>query len=246
MERPGLSLRKSPPLVVGSFGGARDLAAARAAGVAAECDLMEIRLDLLAAEMVPPDASLWAHLPGLPLLLTARRKDEGGAMDWTDAERNGILEKFLPDASLVDVELASVRSMRGLLEMLAERGIPWVASYHDFNRLPDRSALNRAAELACESGAAVFKAAARLESPADIARLAEFQLADHGIPVATMGMGPLAPVSRLLCAQCGSVLNYGYLGASPTAPGQWDCGSLKSAIGRLTPFAREAPPHGTT
>ena len=58
--------------------------------------------------------------------------------------------------------------------------------------------------------------------PADLARLADFQLADHGIPVATMGMGPLAPVSRLLCAQCGSVLNYGYLGKTPTAPGQWD------------------------
>jgi 3-dehydroquinate dehydratase-1 len=48
-----------------------------------------------------------------------------------------------------------------------------------------------------------------------------------------MGMGPLAPVSRLLCAQCGSVLNYGYLGKTATAPGQWDAAFLKQAIGRL-------------
>jgi 3-dehydroquinate dehydratase-1 len=46
-------------------------------------------------------------------------------------------------------------------------------------------------------------------------------------------MGPLAVVSRLLCAQCGSVLNYGYLGDEPTAPGQWDAGSLKRAMARL-------------
>jgi 3-dehydroquinate dehydratase I len=53
-----------------------------------------------------------------------------------------------------------------------------------------------------------------------------------------VGMGPLAAVSRLLCAQCGSVLNYGYLGETPTAPGQWDAASLKAAIGRLVPLRR--------
>ena len=96
--------------------------------------------------------------------------------------------------------------------------------------------LEDAAKRAKDAGAAAFKAAAKLHSPADIARLADFQLADHGILVATMGMGPLAPVSRLLCAQCGSVLNYGFLGETPTAPGQWDAASLKQAIARLVPF----------
>ena len=75
-----------------------------------------------------------------------------------------------------------------------------------------------------------------LDGPADLARLAEFQLAPHGIPVATMGMGPLAPVSRLLCAQCGSALNYGFLGQTTTAPGQWDAATLRHNIARLAPF----------
>ncbi len=51
-------------------------------------------------------------------------------------------------------------------------------------------------------------------------------------------MGPLAAVSRLLCAQCGSVLNYGYLGKEATAPGQWAAGALKEAIARLEPLRR--------
>jgi len=79
----------------------------------------------------------------------------------------------------------------------------------------------------------VFKAAAKLHSPADLAALAAFQQADHGLPKALMGMGPLAPVSRLLCAQYGSVLNYGYLGQTPTAPGQWSAARLKDAIAAL-------------
>ena len=45
-----------------------------------------------------------------------------------------------------------------------------------------------------------------------------------------MGMGPLAPASRLLAAQLGSVLNYGYLGSEPTAPGQWSARFLKEAV----------------
>lgn len=236
MPRPGLQLRNSRPLVAGSFGSAGDLAAADAGRVAANCDLVEIRLDLLPADNAFLARVLWSHLPDLPLLFTARRKDEGGAVDWTDSERSALLKEILPDAALVDVEVASINGMRGLLETIAEREIPWVASYHDFTSLPDSAVLAGAAELARNAGAAAFKAAARLASPADVARLAEFQLGDHGIPVSTMGMGPLAPVSRLLCAQCGSVLNYGYIGACPTAPGQWDCGSLKSAIARLVPF----------
>jgi 3-dehydroquinate dehydratase len=32
------------------------------------------------------------------------------------------------------------------------------------------------------------------------------------------------------------VLNYGYLGETPTAPGQWDAAFLKQAIARLAHF----------
>jgi 3-dehydroquinate dehydratase-1 len=122
------------------------------------------------------------------------------------------------------------------LETIRQRGLPWIASFHDFNSLPDSALLESKLRLARDAGAAVFKAAARLHTPADVARLAEFQLAEHGIPVATMGMGPLAAVSRLLCAQCGSVLNYGYLGENPTAPGQWSASLLRQTIASLAPY----------
>jgi len=117
--------------------------------------------------------------------------------------------------------------------ILAARDIPLVASFHNFNELPAISELAGHLETARAAGASVFKAAAKLHSPADLAALAAFQQADHGLPKALMGMGPLAPVSRLLCAQYGSVLNYGYLGQTPTAPGQWSAARLKDAIAAL-------------
>ncbi len=222
--------------MVGSFGSPTDLQESAAASVRESCDLAEIRLDLLIAGSAKIDASLWEHLAEIPLLFTARRIEEGGALALDAAARMNLLDGVLDQAAWIDIEVASIPEMGGLLEKLAERAVPWLASYHDFDKLPDPAELERAARQAKAAGAAVFKAAARLASPADLTRLAEFQLADHGLPVATMGMGPLAPVSRLLCAQCGSVFNYGYLGGTATAPGQWDAALLKTAVSRLAPF----------
>lgn len=219
--------------MVGSFGSLRDLQESTPTSVREACHLAEIRLDLLCPDDGKIDGTPWNHLADIPLLFTARRIEEGGALAIGPDARMSLLRSALDHAAWIDIEVASIREMGALLKELADRQIPWIASYHDFNRLPATAALEDAARQAKDAGAAVFKAAAKLATPADLARLADFQLAEHGIPVATMGMGPLAPVSRLLCAQCGSRLNYGYLGTTATAPGQWDSALLKTAISRL-------------
>jgi 3-dehydroquinate dehydratase I len=224
------------PRIVGSTGSVADLRSLTAAETAGSCDMVEIRLDLLLADSDAIDRSAWAHLTGLPLLFTARRSSEGGAGALDAAARIGLLDQILDDAALIDIEVASIGEMGGFLKVLQARGIPWVASCHDFESLPETAWILDMRDRAAAAGAAVFKAAARVHTPADLARLAEFQLAPHEIAVATMGMGPLAPVSRLLCAQSGSVLNYGYLGTASTAPGQWDCALLRETVRRLTPI----------
>ena len=226
------------PQVVGSFGSTSDLRNLPASTVQKSCDIAEIRLDLLDPEELKATSPPWSHLPDIPLLFTARRIEEGGARALDPVARIQLLKNTLTRAAYIDIEVASIDEMRGFLEEIAGLSIPWIASYHDFNQLPPTATLELAAKRAKDAGAAIFKAAAHLSSPTDLARLADFQLADHGIPVATMGMGPLAPVSRLLCAQCGSLLNYGYLGGTATAPGQWDSPLLKQAISRLVPFNR--------
>lgn len=180
----------------------------------------------------------WAHLAGIPLLFTARDAAEGGAGDLNAAAREALLREVLDEAACIDIEVASIGSMAGLIDELGRRKLPWIASFHDFEKLPENAVLEERLARAKSAGAAVFKVAAKLHSPSDVARLAEFQLADHGIAVSSMGMGVLAPVSRLLCAQLGSVLNYGYIGQTSTAPGQWDSLRLKQAIASLEAFKR--------
>lgn len=237
MHRYGMvsrMLRFEPgrPLVVGSIGNAAVLQDVSPEDARAACDVVEIRLDGLAAENALERRN-WQHLAELPLLFTARRQEEGGMLASTADQRASWLALALDDAGAVDLEVASLLEMSGLVDTLQARGIPLVASYHDFSGTPAGSVWEDRLAAALSGGASVFKAAARLHGLSDLQALAEFQSKRHGLPVAMMGMGPLAPVSRLLCAQHGSVLNYGYLGDLPTAPGQWSASRLKSAIASL-------------
>ncbi len=235
-------LLKGLPRIVGSFGSMGDLTSTTAAQAAAACDLAEIRLDLIFAGGTRPESRMWGHLQALPLLFTARRKDEGGALEMDDQTREGLLLDVLGDAALVDIEVASISTMSGVISEMKRRGMPWIASFHDFKKLPEAAVLADALESARAAGASAFKLAAKLESPDDVARLASFQLDVEDFLVSTMGMGPLAPVSRLLCAQCGSVLNYGFLGQTATAPGQWDSASLRHAVRNLVNFKKNPAP----
>jgi len=236
MANAQFQLKLGKPSVVCSFGSISDLQNADPAAVLECCDITEVRLDLLAAEGADICARPWRHLTGVPILFTVRRIEEGGGIELDAAARMAMLMRVLDDSALIDIEVASITEMSQLIDALARREIPWVASYHDFKKLPPPATLQHAAVKAAKAGAVGFKVAARLHTPQDLAQLADFQRVDHPIPVATMGMGPLAPVSRLLCAQCGSVLNYGYYGSTPTAPGQWDSALLKLAISRLMPL----------
>lgn len=228
-----LRLQPGTPLTVGSFGEVAALLGALPGPVRSACDVVEIRLDLLVAEGFEPSRRLWGHLEGIPLLFTARRKEEGGALVSTSEQRATWLTSCLDDAAAVDIEVASLDEMAGIVKTLAERKIPLVASFHDFHGMPFREELMERLQTARNAGASVFKAAAKLHTPDELAALVNFQREDHGIAKSLMGMGALAPVSRLMCAQFGSVLNYGYLGQTPTAPGQWSSARLKDAIAAL-------------
>lgn len=223
------SLDPSQPLTVGSIGGSADLHDLDPNYVASACDLIEIRLDLLDEASI--QSAAWKKFSSMPILFTARRASEGGEGDHDATARSTMLQQALPDASLIDLELASRHDMSGLLEHVTAAHIPWVASVHDFSGVPSRAQLEAARDEARAAGAAAFKAAVTLTWATDpIPDLAGFLQAADGYPTALMGMGPLGPSSRILFAQLGSVLNYGYLGQTPTAPGQWSAAQLHQAI----------------
>ena len=194
-------------------------------------DLVEVRLDLLRRQ----EALLERRLPDLavPVLLTARHPAEGGAPGTTGSLRRSWLEKFLPVAGAVDIELRCARSCQPLLAAAARRGAMRVVSFHDFVKTPRLPALRRIVRSAVTAGADTVKIATRLRGPADLALLLQLQ-ATAAVPLATMGMGPLGRVSRLALAAAGSRLNYGFLDR-PQVPGQWPAVELRELLRRVLP-----------
>jgi 3-dehydroquinate dehydratase I len=203
-------------VLVGTIHDARSLGhARRLAALPAPPDWLEIRLD---AVVPPPEA--WPRLSARPLLLTVRDAAEGGRRRLHLDERKRLFLEFLPHASFLDVEIASLTKLPGVLAAARRTRVGLVASFHDFDGTPTVRKLSALAGRAVAAEAEVFKIATTTNDSGALARLLEFIGTEKRLPVAAMGMGKLGLVSRLSLAAAGSILNYVSLG-SAAAPGQW-------------------------
>lgn len=214
--------------VVGTIHSAAGLRAAMRLD-SGDLDFFEIRVD----SFVGREEELLRKLPQLklPLIVTVRHAAEGGAQPLSAAKRRKHYKKFIPHAALVDIELRSAKSLADVIVEAQKSGVGIILSYHDFQKTPSVNQLCDLASTGRKAGADIFKVAATVASGADVAALAAFQNRQK-MPLSLMGMGKYGKVLRLLFAQAGSVLNYGYLG-SAQVPGQWPAVLLKKRIAEL-------------
>lgn len=227
------SLEKSSPLlpgqVVGSIIEPAALRELTGQNMKDRCDIVEFRADGFFSYSAELTSSM-ANCP-CPALLTVRRPEEGGLHELTKSQRGDLIIRLLPHADLLDLEIASLAEFPEILELAKQHAIPVIASFHDFRGTPSADTLRAAAEQAVQHGAAAVKFATTLRNTADLATLALLQ-EQSAVPMATMGMGTMGRVSRLLLASLGSILNYGYLDR-PTVPGQWPAARLRELIREL-------------
>ena len=222
--QPRLSL--SRPLVVGSVSSA-DAWQAACAAETLPCDVVELRVDGLPAE------TDWAALAQMrccrPVLVTVRHESEGGLRPMDSAERVGIARALLPLAAALDWEIARLEEAAELLAEARAAGVVTIASAHDFKKTPTLESMLEKEQTARALGADVAKFAFRLHSAEDMMTGVELLRRASGT-ITAMGMGPLGAVSRLLYAQHGACLVYGYLGDTPTAPGQWSAALCRQSL----------------
>ena len=200
---------------------------------AGDMDFFEIRVDAFAGRKGGEEEAL-AALPGLklPLIITVRHPLEGGLHALSTGKRRECFERFLPHAKFIDVELRSVKSLAGILTLARKKKVSITLSYHNFLTTPPASRLRALAQAAHKAGAGIFKVATIVSTPADMATLLSLAHPERKTPVSLMGMGPFGKVSRLVLAQAGSVLNYGFLDKAQVS-GQWPAVLLKQRISEL-------------
>ena len=168
----------------------------------------------------------------LPCLLTLRHPAEGGAGSvLSPVEREGRLAPLLAPAAAVDIEIASAPEMAGAIGAAKAAGTLVVLSFHDFDKTPDIETLREKVRIGIDLGADVVKLATQTNSFRAVSNLVGL-LDGASHPLAVMGMGQLGMASRLLAAQCGSVLNYASAGAAKVE-GQWPAAEFRSLLERV-------------
>ena len=179
-------------------------------------DLFELRLDALRHSL----GEIARALPKLraPLLFTARHPAEGGVGQLHLAERRALLQHFLEDAAIIDVELRSVGQMKELIGEMHRRQIDLLISRHDLRTTPSPNDLRRDAHSAAAAGAAIFKVVTRTDTQEQLARLiAFFEASRDLLPIAAMGIGKLGFESRSRLDRLGSALTYASIGRANVA-----------------------------
>jgi 3-dehydroquinate dehydratase-1 len=206
-----------------------DLAKLDQGEVQPACDCLEFRLDSLSAKHLLPQAEAAIMRALAPAIITVRHPAEGGDGDLSERERALLYERYLPVAWAIDIEIRSLEALADVVRA-AQDGKPLlIASFHDFEKLPESEQLHEQIEAGIAGGADIVKLAARLHSQDDLIRLVSLLEGESRIPLSVMGMGSLGTASRLLAANSGSVLNYGFL-TKANAPGQCAAEVLKELI----------------
>jgi len=183
-----------------------------------ECDIVEVRLDLIGA-----DTPRWLEdaqaieASGLPVILTIRLKDEGGQWNQADESRLPLFAQALQHLSAADIELRSpLAEQVSALARQHQRGL--IVSHHDFERTAPLSELKKITARAAKHGS-VVKIATFTANKTDIATLRSLLHEECPAPLCLIGMGPFGAQTRIEFPKLGSCLTYGYLD-TPAAPGQ--------------------------
>jgi 3-dehydroquinate dehydratase-1 len=205
------------PRVVGTVSQA-DTLAQLAAGPHRDCDIVEIRLDLIS-----PTTQQWMEQAraiearGLPVIVTIRLTEEGGQWKYADETRIPLFEAALRQLTAVDIELRSpILEQVSVLASRHQRAV--IVSHHDFQKTPASDELKKIIARAANFGT-VVKIATFTKTEEDLASLRTLFHENCSAALCVLGMGPLGPQTRVEFPGLGSCLTYGYLDA-PVATGQ--------------------------
>jgi 3-dehydroquinate dehydratase type I len=186
-------------------------------------DILELRIDHI--EDVNLEA-LMSRKRG-KILVTNRRKDEGGGFSGTEGERVELLKEAVGlGADYVDIEMGTAEAL--IKELAAKVGnnhgrTKWIISHHNFSATPSVRALRRKLDECKRTGADIIKIvtyAKRIEDNLRVLGLIPYARRKDQ-EIAAFCMGEMGRISRIIAPLLGSYFNYASLErGTESAPGQ--------------------------
>jgi 3-dehydroquinate dehydratase type I len=195
-------------------------------------DLIELRADYLRRVNLAP----LLENRQKPLIVTHRRKEEGGKYKGDERKRLSVLQEAIDlGADYIDVELATERSLlRGLIRNKGRTQV--ILSFHDFQGTPSLKELQRLCGQMIRLEADVVKIvpfARTWEDNLTILSLIPYAR-ERGQKIVAFCMGEKGNISRILSPSLGAAWVYASLNRTrASAPGQLTVGEMKEIWGKL-------------
>lgn len=205
-------------------------------------DVIELRLDLLEGdERNIEQVKEFLKEQKLPVIVTNRRREEGGSFVGTEEERIAMLSRIIEAAPVnaVDIEFLSHEEVKNkVIETAKNLHIPVIISFHDFNGMPRREDISNIIESMYDEGGSIAKIAVTPKSLNDALFLLTLthEVSSVGKLLVCIGMGSdsVGRHLRLIAPIYGSVLTYGYIeGEESVAPGQFSVRELRLILDKI-------------
>jgi len=205
-------------------------------------DVIELRLDLLEGdERNIEKVKEFLEEQKLPVIVTNRRREEGGSFVGTEEERIAMLSRIIETAPVnaVDIEFHSHEEVKNkIIETATNLHLPVIISFHDFNGMPRREDILTILESMYDEGGSIAKIAVTPKSLSDALFLLtlthEVSSVRKLLVCIGMGSGSVGRHLRLIAPLYGSVLTYGYIeGEESVAPGQFSVSELRLILDKI-------------
>jgi len=215
-------------------------AAARAE--ASGATIIELRIDLLEPEerSIEKVKEFLTSL-NMSVIITNRRREEGGSFMGTEDERIEILRSIMATEMVDAVDIEFLADGRDeIIEEAKKHHIPVILSFHDFSGMPAPAEILELIDAMYNAGGSIAKIAVTPGTPYDTLNLLQLthQVSSdgHGQLLITIGMGDWGRHLRVIAPLYGSVLTYGFIEDEAVAPGQFSVHELREMLEKLKPL----------
>ncbi len=215
-------------------------AAARAEASGAA--IIELRIDLLEPEerSIEKVKEFLTSL-NMSVIITNRRREEGGSFMGTEDERIEILRSIMATEMVDAVDIEFLADGRDeIIEEAKKHHIPVILSFHDFSGMPAPAEILELIDAMYNAGGSIAKIAVTPGTPYDTLNLLQLthQVSSdgHGQLLITIGMGDWGRHLRVIAPLYGSVLTYGFIEDEAVAPGQFSVHELRDMLDKLKPL----------
>lgn len=188
-------------------------------------DLVELRVDYIDGFSIN-DIDLIKSKVNKQAIFTCRRREEGGFFMGLEKDRIEILKKAIDIGfNYVDVELSVIAEIP---LALFDKGGKVVLSFHDFEKTPALSELEKIKNKMKQNRVDIMKFATFVRNDTDRKVLFQFLLSkQENEEMIVVGMGEEGKMTRIIAPLLGSYLTYASTEYSQSAPGQTDIVELR-------------------